>query len=160
MNRTADFYIWSFVQTNESLFKKERIWLKKIRLIVKLSFKLTFWIQIEIESSCSHFQLNLSRVAHIFNLTRLNSTENWVNSTRLVKNSSLTSRELNIEKFSVFDFCIIFLHYFFALSFCIIFLHYLLIESYEEEHEDYLIESHKEKHEEKTWRSFDFDRKS
>jgi len=54
--------------------------------------------------------------------------------TRLVKNSSLTSRELNIEKFSIFDFCIIFLHY-------------LLIESHEEKHEDHLIESHKEKHE-------------
>ncbi len=61
------------------------------------------------------------------------------------------SKELNIEKFSIFDFCIIFLHY-------------LLIKSHEEEHEDHLIESHKkkheEKHEEKTWRSFDFDRKS
>jgi len=79
----------------------------------------------------------------------------------------LTSRELNIENLSVFDFCIIFLHY-------------LLIESHKEKHEDYLIKSHKEKHkdhlieshdekhrekheekhEEKTWRSFDFDRKS
>jgi len=39
------------------------------------------------------------------------------------------SRELNIENFPVFDFCITFLHY-------------LLIESYEEEH--------KEKHEGKT----------
>jgi len=44
------------------------------------------------------------------------------------------SRELNIEKFSIFDFCIIFLHY-------------LLIESHKEKHEDHLIESHKEKHE-------------
>ena len=56
-------------------------------------------------------------------------------STRLVKNSSLTSRELNIEIFPVFDFCIIFLHY-------------LLIESHEEKHEDRLIENHDEKHEE------------
>jgi hypothetical protein len=47
------------------------------------------------------------------------------------------SKELNIENFSVFDFCIIFLHY-------------LLIESYKEKHEDRLIKSHKEKHEEKT----------
>ncbi len=137
------------------------------KLIIELSFKLTFWTWIEIESSYSHFQLNSSWVAHIFNLTRLDSTENWVNSTWLVKNSSLTSRELNIENFSVFDFCIIFLHY-------------LLIESHKEKHEDYLIKSHKEKHkdhlieshdekhrekheekhEEKTWRSFDFDRKS
>ena len=46
------------------------------------------------------------------------------------------SRELNIENFPVFDFCIIFLHY-------------LLIESHEEKHEDCLIESHDEKHEEK-----------
>jgi len=45
----------------------------------------------------------------------------------------LTSRELNIEIFPVFDFCIIFLHY-------------LLIESHEEKHEDCLIESHKEEH--------------
>ena len=146
-----------------------------LKLIFKLSFKLTFWTWIEIESSCSHFQLNLSRIAHIFNSTRLNSTENWVNSTWFTKNLSLTSRELNIEKISVFDFCITFLHY-------------LLIESHKEKHEDHLIKSHKkkhedclieshnekyeekhkekhkekhdEKHDEKTWRSFDFDRKS
>jgi len=43
-------------------------------------------------------------------------------------------RELNIEIFLIFDFCIIFLHY-------------LLIESHEEKHEDHLIKSHKEKHE-------------
>jgi len=48
----------------------------------------------------------------------------------------LTSRKLNIEIFSIFDFCIIFLHY-------------LLIESHEEKHEDHLIESHKEKHEDR-----------
>ncbi len=46
------------------------------------------------------------------------------------------SRELNIENFPVFDFCIIFLHY-------------LLIDSHEEKHEDRLIESNDEKHEEK-----------
>ncbi len=146
-----------------------------IRLIIKLSFELTFWTQIEIKSSCSHFQLDSSRVAHIFNLMQLNSTENWINSTRLVKNLSLTSRELNIEIFPIFNFCIIFLHY-------------LLIESHEEKHEEKHEESHDEKHkekheeshdekheekhrekhrekheekyEEKTWRSFDFDRES
>jgi len=48
----------------------------------------------------------------------------------------LTSRELNIENFPVFDFCITFLHY-------------LLIESHEEKHEDCLIESHKGKHEDR-----------
>jgi len=120
------------------------------RLIVKLSFKLIFWTWIEIELNCSHFQLDSSQVTHIFNLTWLDLTENWINSTWLVKNLSLTSRELNIENFSIFDFCIIFLHY-------------LLIKSHEEKHEDRLIESHKEKHEdhlvknhdEKTWRSFD-----
>ncbi len=85
------------------------------------------------------------------------------------------SKKLNIEKFSIFDFCIIFLHYLLIKS------HEEehedhLIESYKEKHEDHLIESHKEKHEdhlieshkekheekheEKTWRSFDFDRKS
>jgi len=48
----------------------------------------------------------------------------------------LISRELNIEIFPIFDFCIIFLHY-------------LLIESHEEKHEEHLIESHDEKHEEK-----------
>ena len=71
-------------------------WIKD-RLIVKSSFKLTFWTWIDIESSCSHFQLNSSRVAHIFNLTRLDSTRNRVNSTRLVKNSNLMSRALKIE---------------------------------------------------------------
>jgi len=83
------------------------------KLIIESSFKLTFWIWIDIESSCSHFQLDSSRVAHIFNSTWLNSTENWVNSTRFVKNLSLTSRELNIEIFPVFCFCITFLHYLF-----------------------------------------------
>ncbi len=132
------------------------------RLIVKLSFELTFWIQLDLKLSCSHFQLDSSWVEHIFNLTRLDSTRNRVNSTQLIKNLSLTSRELNIEIFPVFDFCIIFLHY-------------LLIESHEEKHEDCLIESHKEEHKDclieshkgkhedhlieshdgKTWRSFD-----
>ncbi len=65
---------------------------------------------------------------------QLNLTENWVNLTQLIKNLSLTSKELNIENFSIFDFCIIFLHY-------------LLIESHEEKHENHLIKSHKEKHE-------------
>ncbi len=113
-----------------------------------------------------HFELELrlSRVAHIFNSTQVELLifSTWRDAIQLVKNSSLTSRELNIENFSVFDFCITFLHY-------------LLIESHEEEHEDRLIESHKEKHEDylieshdekheekheektwrKTWRSFD-----
>ncbi len=106
------------------------------RLIVKSSFELTFWTRIEIESDCSYFQLNSSRVAHIFNSTRLDSTRNWVNSTRLAKNSSLTSRELNIENFPVFDFCITFLHY-------------LLIESHKEKHREKHKGKHKEKHKEK-----------
>ena len=83
-----------------------------------------------------HFELEsrLSRVAHIFNSTRLDSTENWVNSTWFVKNSSLMSRELNIENFPIFGLCITFLHY-------------LLIESHEEKHEGRLVESHKGEHE-------------
>ncbi len=93
----------------------------EIKLIIKSSFELTFWTQIEIESSYSHFQLNLSQVTYIFNLMQLNLTENWVNLTWFIKNLSLMSRELNIENFPIFDFCIIFLHYLFALSFCIIF---------------------------------------
>ncbi len=101
---------------------------EKIKLIIKLSFELTFWTWINIESSCSHFQPDLSWVAHIFNLTWLDSTENWVNSTQLVKNSSLTLKELNIEIFPIFCFCIIF-----------------LIESHDEKHEDYMIESHEKK---------------
>ncbi len=120
----------------------------KHRLIIKSSFELTFWIRLDSKSSYSHFQLDLSRVAHIFNLTRLDSTENWVNSTRLVKNLSLTSRELNIEIFPVF-------------CFCITFLHYLFDRSHDEKHEDYMIESHEEKlwrkvmkksHDRKSWR--------
>ncbi len=87
------------------------------RLIIESSFKLIFWIQFNSKSSCSHFQLNSSQVEHIFNLMQLDSTENWVNLTWLVKNLSSTSRELNIEIFPTF-----------ALSFCIIFL----IESHEE----------------------------
>ncbi len=88
------------------------------KLIIKLSFELTFWIRLDLKSSCSHFQLDSSWVEHIFNLIQLDSTRNWVNSTWLVKNLSLTSRELNIEIFPTF-----------ALSFCIIFL----VESHEEE---------------------------
>jgi len=57
----------------------------------------------------------------------------------------MMSRELNIEIFSIFRLCIIFLHYLFALSFCIIFL----IESHKEEHEEKHEEEHEEKHEEK-----------
>ncbi len=112
------------------------------RLIIKSSFELTFWIQLDLKSNCSHFQLESSWVEHIFNLTRFDSTENWVNSTRFIQNSSLTSRELNIEIFPLF-----------ALFFCIIFLHLILIksESHEEEHEDRLIKNH----DEKTWRSID-----
>jgi len=133
-----------------------------IKLIIESSFELTFWIQLDSKSSCSHFQLDSSWVKHIFNSTRFNSTRNWVNSTQFIKNLSLTSRELNIEIFSIFNFCIIFLHYLLIES------HEEkhedhLIESYKEKHEDCLIESHKEKHEdclienhdEKTWRSFD-----
>ena len=52
------------------------------------------------------------------------------------------SRELNIENFPIFDFCIIFLHY-------------LLIKSHEEKHKDHLIESHKEKHENHLIKSHD-----
>ena len=89
----------------------------EIKLIIKSSFELTFWTQIEIESSYSHFQLNLSQVTYIFNMMQLNLTENWVNLTWFIKNLSLMSRELNIENFPIFDFCIIFLHYLFALSF-------------------------------------------
>ncbi len=105
--------------------------IEKIRLIVKSSFELTFWTRTEIESSCSHFQPDSSRIAHIFNSTRLDSTENWVNSIRFAKNSSLTSRGLNIEVFPVFDFCITFLHYLFD-------------RSHDGKHEDYMIESHEE----------------
>jgi len=105
---------------NLALFLNDDFFLKLVisklrlhRLIVESSFELTFWTRTDIESSCSHFQLDSSRVAHIFNLTWLDSTGNWVNSIRLVKNSSLASRELNIEIFPVFCFCIIFLHYLF-----------------------------------------------
>ncbi len=76
------------------------------------------WFSVDWSSSWVsswHFELKStsSWVAHIFNSTRLNLTENWINSTWLVKNLSLTSRELNIEIFPVFCFCIIFLHYLF-----------------------------------------------
>ncbi len=59
---------------------------------------------------------------------QLNSTENWINLIQLIKNLSLMLRKLNIEIFSIFCFCIIF-----------------LIENHEEKHD----EKHKEKHEEK-----------
>jgi len=153
------FFSWWFKVFIESLSFFEILKQFICKLIIKLSFKLTFWTRIKIKSSCSHFQPDLSWVAHIFNLMQLDLTENWVNSIWLIKNLSVTLRKLNIEIFPIFNFCIIFLHY-------------LLIESHEEKHEDCLTESHnekheekhdekhEEKHEEKTWRSFDFDRKS
>ena len=54
----------------------------------------------------------------------------------------MASRELNIEIFPVFDFCIIFLHY-------------LLIENHEGEHEESHGEEHEEEHEEKHEESHD-----
>jgi len=83
------------------------------KLIIESSFKFTFWIQLNLKSSCSYFQFNSSWVEHIFNSTRRDLSRNWINSTRLIKNSSLTSRELNIEIFSLY---IIFLHYLFAFD--------------------------------------------
>ncbi len=85
-----------------------------------------------------------SRVAHIFNSTRVELLifSTWRDSTRLVKDPSLASRELNIEIFPVFDFCIIFLHY-------------LLIENHEGEHEESHGEEHEEEHEEKHEESHD-----
>ncbi len=57
------------------------------KLIIKLNFELTFWIRIKIELNCSHFQLDLSWVAHIFNSIQRNSTQLriesiWFNSSR------------------------------------------------------------------------------
>ena len=77
-----------------------------------------------------------SRVAHIFNSTRVELLifSTWRDSTRPAKDPSLASRELNIEIFPVFDFCITFLHY-------------LLIESHEEKHEGRLVENHEGEHE-------------
>ncbi len=86
----------------------------EIRLIIESSFKLTFWIQLNLKLSCSYFQLDSSRIEHIFNSTWFNLTRNRVNSTQLVKNLSLKSRKLNIEIFPLF--CIIFLHYLFAFD--------------------------------------------
>ncbi len=84
-----------------------------IKLIIKLSFELTFWIQLNLKSSYLHFQLNSSWIKHIFNSTWLDSTRNRVNSTWFIKNLNLMSRKLNIEIFPIFCFCIIFLHYLF-----------------------------------------------
>ncbi len=138
MNRHQKNLLQSFVHSEKMLMQ----WLVKwsccrIKLIVESSFELTFWTRIEIESSCSHFQPDSSRLAHIFNSTQLDPTGNWVNSTRPAKNLSLAPRGLNIENFPVFDFCITFLHY-------------LLIESHEGEHEGRLIEGH----DGETWRPF------
>ena len=41
-----------------SLNKEKELW-SRIRLIIESSFELTFWTQIKIESSYSHFQLGL-----------------------------------------------------------------------------------------------------
>ena len=150
----------------ESSCIKLKIWAIQLKLSWKCEQLNLILIQVQnvnlklnsiislIELSCSHFQLDSSQVAYIFNLMWLNSTENWVNLIQLIKNLSLTLRELNIEIFPIFCFCIIFLHYLFALSFCIIFLHYLfalsfciifLIESHDKKHKNYMIESHEEK---------------
>ena len=169
----------AFRDSNRHFAKIRYLTSSSTRLIIRSSFGLTFWTRTEIGSDCSHFQLDSSWVAHIFNPTRLDPTGNWVNSTRPAKDPSLASRGLNIEIFPVFDFCITFLHY-------------LLIGSHEGEHEGRLIgshdgehggehegshggehrgehrgehegehrEEHREKHRGETWRPFDFGRES
>jgi len=83
------------------------------RLIIKLSFNINLLTQLKY--SVSIFWLNLN--------TRFQHSDliwywSWINtwfefSTQLVKKSKMTSKELNIEIFSIFRLCIIFLHYLF-----------------------------------------------
>ncbi len=107
---------------NQSWFLFMNLLLKSI----KICMKLLLWLNLCQLSSFSwlnwssswvlnwHFKLKsrLSRIAHIFNSTQLDSIKNWVNLTWLSRNLSLTSRELNIEIFRFLTF---------ALPFCIIF---------------------------------------
>jgi len=124
--------------------------LLRFRLIIKLSFELIFWILLDSKLNCSHFQLNSSWIEHIFNSIQLDSTRNRANSTQFAKNLNLASRELNIEIFPVFCFCIIFLHYLFDR------------ESWRETWRLFGREPWREvmvgSHDGETWRSFDFGR--
>ncbi len=75
------------------------------------------------------------RVAHIFNPTRPDPTENWVNPTRPAKDPSLAPRGLNIEIFPAF-----------ALPFCITFLVEGHDGEHKGEHEGRLIGGHDGEH--------------
>ena len=80
---------------------KTLIWnLLNARLIIKLSFKLTFWIQLDSKSSCSYFQLDATRF-------------NWkLNQLDLIHQElELDVKKAKYRNFS--DFCITFLHYLF-----------------------------------------------
>ncbi len=68
----------------------------KTRLIIKLSFELTFWTQINVESSCSYFQLDATRLD--WELSQLDSTRQEL---------KLDVKRAKYRNFS--DFCIIFL---------------------------------------------------
>ena len=85
----------------------------KIRLIVELSFHIYILTQFNYLSQTSWFD-SITWVKH--------SDLTWYQSqvrirfkflTQLIKQSKMTSKELNIEIFPVFRLCIIFLHYLF-----------------------------------------------
>ncbi len=86
----------------------------KNRLIVELSFHIYILIRLDYLSWTFWFDL----------ITRIESSDStwyWLRirirfefSTRLAKQSNMTSRELNIEIFPVFRLCITFLHYLFG----------------------------------------------
>ncbi len=102
------------------------------RLIIKSSFHI--YILTQLKYSSRIFWLNSNTWVESHDSTRYQSQveSELVDSTWLVKQLNITSRELNIEIFSIFRLCIIF-----------------LIESHKEKHEEKHEKKHEEKHEEK-----------
>ncbi len=106
--------IIDFRVCKESARKSRCNWKIMNKLIVKSSFDINLLTQLKY--SVSIFWLNLN--------TRFQHSDSiwywsWIDtrfefSTRLVKKSNMTSRELNIEIFPVFRLCITFLHYLFG----------------------------------------------
>jgi len=86
----------------------------QFRLIIKSSFNINLLIQLKYLISIFWLNSN-TRFQHSDSIWYWSQVDTRFEfSTRLVKKSNMTSRELNIEIFPIFRLCIIFLHYLFG----------------------------------------------
>ena len=84
-----------------------------IKLIIKLSFHIYILTQLKYLSWIFWLNLNTQVESHDSTWYWFRVESEFADSTQLIKQSNMTSRELNIEIFSIFRLCIIFLHYLF-----------------------------------------------